>query len=224
MNSKRKCALKSCGIRFRVETGIIKGVNAWCSSDHMIEWSIAAGRKLLQAKRSAQHKELKRRVVGEDRRHQFALTKAVAQRLANLLDAGKECICCGAPRSGGAQFCGGHYRTSGAHPELALDLRNIHGQRNATCNQHKSGNIAGDKFSYGYREGLTRRYGPDLVRWLDGAHDQVKLTCQQLASLRQMYSAEVKRLTAGDQPSRDWRSLSLPRCCELAETLLAHPS
>jgi len=223
MNSKRKCALKSCGIRFRVETGIIKGVNAWCSSDHMIEWSMLAGRKLLQAKRKADHKALKKKVLGEDRPRQFELTRLAAQRLANLLDAGLSCICCGAPRNGATQFCGGHYKTGGGHPELALDLRNIHGQRNVLCNQHKSGNICGDKHSHGFKEGLLRRYGDELVQWLDGCHPATKPSCDQLAALRKLYSAEIRRLEKGMSPSRDWRSLSLPSVTELAQSIQPLP-
>lgn len=216
MNSKRKCALKTCGLRFRVETGIIKGVNAWCSEAHMVEWAIAAGRKLTRAKEKAVEREFRQRVRREDRASQFDATKRMAQRLANLLDAARDCICCWAPRASGVQFCGGHFKTAGAHRELALDLRNIHGQRNVTCNQHKSGNISGDKHSHGYRAGLIERYGPELVAWLEGPHAPAKLTGEELEALRKLYSKEVRRLMSGLGPSRDWRSLSLPGLRALA--------
>ena len=207
-NSKRKCALKSCGIRFRPADGIVRGLQAWCGEDHQIEWAVAAGRKLRAHKASQELTERKKAFRLQNHRHQFDLTKRAAQQLANLLDAALPCICCNRPRKPGVQFCGGHYKTGGGHPELAVDLRNIHGQENYGCNCQRSGNISGDKHSHGFKAGLVLRYGQELVDWLDGHHPAVKLTGEQLQQIRKTYMKEIRHIKAGGQPTRDWRSIN----------------
>lgn len=163
----------------------------------------AAMLRAAKRERIAKTKEFKKNAHS----YQFDLTKKEAQKLANLLDAALPCICCDEPR-GKAQFCGGHAKSAGSHPEIALDLRNVHGQRNALCNQHKSGNWSGDKDSKGYRQGLIDRYGMGIIEWLESYHPPRKYTGDELIALRKLYAAEVKRLKQGHPPSRDWRSLN----------------
>jgi hypothetical protein len=195
---KRRCCYKLCKASVDRDRGIVRGMKFWCGVDHQIAWAIEAGKKLKE-------KEWKEKKL-EDKRgrysHQFTLTKKAAQALANALDAGLPCICCNEPR-GKAQFCGGHYKTAGAHPEL----RNIHGQRNALCNQHKSGNITGDKHSKGYKQGLVDRYGQALVDWLDVHHEAKNYTCDDLIAMRKEYAAEIRRLKDGLTMSKNWREL-----------------
>ena len=208
-NSKRKC--RCCPERGRPEDGVTINGAYYIDMDHVLAYSkrnIQKGRKLREKAHRAerkQHKRESREIKSKNYSYQFDLTKKAAQKLANRLDAHLGCICCDAPR-GSAQFCGGHAKSAGAHPEMALDLRNIHGQRNSLCNKHKSGNWSGDKHSRGYRQGLIDRYGQALVDYLESYHPPAKRTCEELEALRKVYYAEIRRLESGLPPSRDWRA------------------
>lgn len=206
-NSKKRC--RYCKKYFPSDQMInINGSN-YCSMDHVIAQATKDKNHNAEVAKKARSKEAsqkKKEFNENDYRYQYKLTLARCRRLANLLDAHLGCICCDAPRNG-VQFCGGHYKTAGGNPELALDLRNIHGQRNKTCNEQKSGNIEGDKHSHGFTEGLRRRYGQELVDWLDGPHEMKQNTPQSLIAYRKEVNAEIRRLESGLPPSKDWRAL-----------------
>jgi hypothetical protein len=204
---KRRCL--QCREYFDPDTMVKTPAGWFCGLDHAVAYAQAKSLKQRQkAQKAAQkaHKREKRQLVDNHYPTQFRLAKQAARRLANRLDSKLGCICCGEPR-GRAQFCGGHYKTAGGHPELALDLRNVHGQRNRLCNQAKSGNIAGDKNSHGYKAGLVWRYGQALVEYLESYREPVKYSCDELRKIRALYDAEVRVLEKGGQPSMDWRTL-----------------
>jgi hypothetical protein len=213
-----RCANKSC--RHKLPKGAIPRVcNDFCR-DAAIGQAIAKvkaakdraaarAKNLVEREAKEQRKQFRRKkqeFVANDYSKQFALTKKEAQKLANRLDQRLPCICCSKPR-GDVQFCGGHFKTAGAHPELALDLRNIHGQRNHHCNQQKSGNIEGDKNSHGYKRGLVARYGQWIVDYLESYQPTRKRTCDELIAMRKEFAAEIRRLEKGEAPSKDWRAL-----------------
>lgn len=169
--------------------------------------------KARQAKQEmAETREAKQRLKGNDYSYQLKLTKRVAQKLANRLDAyhGHGCISCDTQKTD-IQYSGGHYKTGGGFPELAVDLRNIHRQCNRNCNESLSGNIHGTKTSGGYIKGLVARYGQQYVDWLDGPHSMQQFTCDTLKAIRKEYAAEIRRIEAGQGPSRNWRELKEPR-------------
>lgn len=205
----RLCKNKPC--RNTINKNAPKFVR-WCSDECGTVLALSAlEKKKAQAARAqakAQKARTKPRKKNDpnDHSYQFDLTKKAAQKLANRLDSGLPCICCDEPR-GKAQFCGGHAKSAGAHPELALDLRNIHGQRNVYCNQNKSGNWSGDKHSKGYRQGLIDRYGQSLVDWLESYHPPRKWTVDELRGLRALYAEETRRLDRGEGPSKEWRKV-----------------
>jgi hypothetical protein len=153
-----------------------------------------------------QHRERKARLKDNDRRYQWNLTVKAAQKLGRMLDKGMPCISCGRPDDGSVQFCGGHYRTKGAQPELALDIRNIMGQCNKRCNLELSGNINGNKTTHGYSHGIIKRHGKEYLKWLDSYHQPTNYDCQQLKAIRAEYAAECRNLEKGEMPSKDWRN------------------
>jgi hypothetical protein len=112
-----------------------------------------------------------------------------AQKAVNAFvrarDSGLPCISCGRYHQG--EIHGGHYLSRGAHPELALDERNIHAQCQP-CNVHLSGN------QINYRKGLIARHGVELVEWLEGAHSPKKYTIDQLKEIARTYKAKLKEL------------------------------
>jgi len=214
--NKRKCRNKACGEFFRPKVTEIWVKEFWCSPECREAIALAAlarnKENRVKAKERAEkrvktaNKKAVKDLLKHNHKYQFDLTKKTAQALANRIDHEKPCICCGTMR-GAVQFCGGHCKTAGGNPELALDLRNIHGQVNRLCNMEKSGNIAGDKHSYGYREGLRLRYGQKMLDYLDGPHPTVKRTCEELIELRAVYAKEIRYIEEHGAPSRDWRSL-----------------
>ena len=97
-------------------------------------------------------------------------------------DAFLPCISCGITNP--VQWHAGHYLSRGAHPELALDPRNINRQC-SQCNDYLSGN------QIEYRKGLIRRYGQAYVDWLEGQHDAARLSVDDLKRI----TAEFKKAT-----------------------------
>jgi hypothetical protein len=168
----------------------------------------ARAKNLVEREAKEQRKAFRRKkqeFYENDYRHQFKLTLEAAKALCRVLDIGKPCISCGTRAD--IQYAAGHYKSAGAHPELALDLRNLHRQCNRNCNCGLSGNISGTKTTAGYRAGLQAAYGEELVAYLEKYHAPRKFSCRELMDLRQTYHAEVRRLKKGLGPSRDWRKL-----------------
>jgi hypothetical protein len=200
MKPPRPKPCPSCKKRFQPVRPLQECCNTIKCAVKLVE--IKKEKKRLKEKK--ENRKAKLELDKNDYRKQFQSTKKAVQRLANRLDAGEGCICCGEPR-GRSQFCGGHYKTSQAHPELALDLLNIHGQRNQLCNMQKSGNLAGDKHSHGYTQGLINRYGQWIIDYLESYHPPKNYTCDQLIQMRKEFNAEIRYIEKHGKPSKDWR-------------------
>lgn len=167
----------------------------------------AANRELQERKRIKQEAREARKAKKEytDNHYptQFQKTKEVVQRWAGgVRDASKPCISCSTTAD--VQYAGGHYRTVGANPELALDTRNIHRQCNRRCNCELGGNIHGAMGTHGYVVGLVNRYGQEFVDWLDGPHEPKKYTCEQLREIRAYY-ARLTRLGIKSDDDRPYK-------------------
>lgn len=114
------------------------------------------------------------------REAQAAVNSYVRER-----DSDMPCISCGRLHRG--QWHAGHYLSRGAHPELALEPRNIHRQC-APCNTHLSGNQAL------YRRGLIERLGIDVVEWLEGPHEPTRHSIDDLRSIRDDFRERLREL------------------------------
>lgn len=205
----KKCKAPSCGLKFQPE----RQMQETCCIKCAIELATfkrekkAANAELQERKRIKQEAREARKAKKEytDNHYptQFQKTKEVVQRWAGgVRDAGKPCISCSTTND--IQYAGGHYRTVGANPELALETRNIHRQCNKRCNCELGGNIHGAAGTHGYVVGLVNRYGQEFVDWLDGPHEHKKYTCQQLKEIRSYY-ARLTRLgikTDDDRPHK----------------------
>ena len=112
-------------------------------------------------------------------------TQSAANAYVRLRDDKDPCISCGRHHQG--QWHAGHYLSRGAHPELALDERNIHKQCQP-CNVHLSGN------QIEYRKGLIARYGVDYVEWLEGPHEPKKYTIEEYKAIKTEYARKTKEL------------------------------
>lgn len=108
-------------------------------------------------------------------------------------DAGRPCISCGAmpdPKRGGTMDAG-HYRSTGACPQLRFDPDNCHLQC-VRCNRDLSGN------SVAYRVGLVRRIGVQRLARLEGDHPLPKWGVAEYREIARMYRAWLAEARRGD--------------------------
>lgn len=105
-----------------------------------------------------------------------------------LRDADKPCISCDRHHLG--KYDAGHYRSVGACPELRFDEDNVHKQC-SPCNTQLSGNILE------YRIRLIQRIGADRVARLEGKHEPLKLSVEQIKALKAYFRAKVRELKRG---------------------------
>ncbi len=100
-------------------------------------------------------------------------------------DAARPCISCGTHSA--SAWHAGHYRSTGACPELRFEPLNIHKQC-AKCNTHLSGNLIG------YRHSLIDRIGVDMVEWVEGPHATQKWTIDELMDIKRDFRDRLKQL------------------------------
>lgn len=152
------------------------------------------------AKAEKQRKEKKRRLEEEraDRQRQAERRMAVkplsyfikqAQHAFNEFiryrDRDLPCISCGRHHDG--QYHAGHFRTTGASPELRFDEDNCHKQCSA-CNNHLSGNLTA------YRPALIAKIGQSRFDALMGPHALPKWTRDDYIRIRDEYRAKLRDL------------------------------
>lgn len=199
-NKNRRCT--QCKEYKERINGVLCPTGWFCSIKHARDYARATQdrqrqrqinkAKQSQAKQDKAAKKADRELKKNDRIYQFQLTKSVIQKWVNhVRDAGLACISCGNTKTT-IQFCGGHYKTSGGFPELALNTLNINRQCNFHCNRSLSGNISGDKHSEGYTAGLIKRFGQERVDLLNSYHESPRYDCEQLIKIRAFYSKLIR--------------------------------
>ena len=102
-----------------------------------------------------------------------------------LRDLGKPCISCQRHHQG--QYHAGHFRSVGACSELRFNEMNVYKQC-APCNNHLSGNIGE------YRINLVKLIGADKVEWLEGKHEPLKLSIDDVKAIKAEYKLKQKEL------------------------------
>ena len=204
--SKRQCA--HCKTRKPAEQMLIRGLKAYCSQDHFIEWAAGNVSSLAKQGRKKERQrfaEKKKAIKAENLSHQRKLTQDTFNRMRVLQELewfsirGMEptCISCGLPL-GGDQWCCGHFKTRGSHPELALDPKNTYLQHNVRCNKNLSGDIAGTKNTHGYIAGILNRFGQvegqAIIDYCESHHPAKKYTGAQYKAMRAEFAKEIRRL------------------------------
>jgi hypothetical protein len=81
----------------------------------------------------------------------------------------------------------GHYRSVGAHPELRFNEFNVNLQCRK-CNGYWGGNLIE------YRKGLIKKYGVEVVEWLEGPHEADKLSIPEIKEKIEYYRGKIKEL------------------------------
>lgn len=111
------------------------------------------------------------------------ILQAVFNTYIRERDKGNSCISCSNKTPSDA----GHYKSRGANPELAFNEFNTNLQCRK-CNGYWGGAIIE------YRKGLIKKYGIEIVEWLEGPHDATKLSVPEIKEKIQEYKEKIKQL------------------------------
>ncbi|MER1959826.1 recombination protein NinG [Proteus vulgaris] len=169
----------------------------WCSPEHGFELSeqrrnkdrekaLAKLKKEKQKKEREEKDKLKSRKLAVKplsyftKQAQTAFNAFIRER-----DKDEPCISCGRFHEG--QYHAGHYRTTGANPELRFDEDNVHKQC-APCNNHLSGNIEN------YTPRLIEKIGQERFDRLMGSHELPKWKREDYERIRDHYRKKLKEL------------------------------
>lgn len=171
----------------------MQSFQTWCCVEHGV---IIANLKLEKIRNSEKLKERRADKVKRESMKTRSDYIKEAQKEFNhyvrLRDAGKPCICCGAPLTAeavGGGFDCGHYRSVGSAPHLRFDENNAHGQTKK-CNRWGAGRAVD------YRIGLIQRIGLSAVEALEADQEPRKYTIDDLKLLKSYYAAKAKELRA----------------------------
>ena len=195
-----KCKYKHCGEYQDKESMIQTPRGRFCNYEHAAFYAIdkSKSKPRKPIKQKSPGVSSKRKVNQDDYGHQFRLTKSIIQRwVVHVRDKDLPCISCGT-ESKTIVYAGGHLRSAGGHPELALNSHNIHKQCNFYCNCNLSGNLHGHKTSTGYIKGLIERHGQEYYDRLFEHREQPKITIDQLKEIRAFYSKLIREESKDD--------------------------
>lgn len=152
-----------------------------CTIAHAIE----LGKIKLEAKKKKQNTKQKKDFKLNDKRLQLKLAQIEFNKFIRLRDDKEPCISCQRHHTG--QYHAGHYRSRGAHPELAFNEDNCHKQC-AQCNTYNSGNITD------YRINLKIKIGKERLDFIEGYHEPVNRTLEDIIEIRNTYKNKAKEL------------------------------
>lgn len=160
--------------------------------------NVKAAAKIERADTNARKEKMKTRA------QVLTETKVAVQAFRRLeeLSKGRGCMSCGRSREEveagdwrpGGYWDGGHFKSKGAFPELALEPLNIWLQCKP-CNAG-SGKYARKGYTVNaeFERNLARAEGQELVDWLNGPHEPKHYDIAQIAAIRDEYKAKVKHL------------------------------
>lgn len=176
---KKKCRV--CGLSFQPYNSL----QICCSPKCAIEYA----KQQQEKKAKREHKQAKEALKTHPQLTQEVQT--VFNAYIRERDKDLPCISCGTTNpaehlTGGSWDCG-HYITVGSAPELRFTEINAHKQCKE-CNNYKGGNYAN------YRKGLIQRIGQEKVDWLEGPHEPLNNSKEDLRELRAYYRRKLKEL------------------------------
>ena len=156
-----------------------RGIGAGCSPICKLEI------KRQKVRKKAERDSFRARKLAVKSRSQWMseAQAAVNAWIRLVRDKSLPCISCGI--SNPVQWHAGHFLSRGAHPELALEPRNL-AKQCSQCNDYLSGN------QLEFERGLVYRHGQAEVDWLRGPHEQKKYTVDDLIAITRDYKRRVK--------------------------------
>ncbi|HBP6186267.1 recombination protein NinG [Pseudomonas aeruginosa] len=188
----RKCQNAECGATFvpqRLGQRVCSPACALATKDkHQ-----APARKAIADRNRREIKARKEKL--KSRAEHLKECQAIFNQYIRLRDADKPCVSCGRPATWDGQWHASHYRSVGSTPALRFNPLNVH-RACSICNSHLSGNIMG------YRPELVRRIGEEAVLALEGPHEPLKLTIEDIKALKAKFRARVRELKAATENYR----------------------
>lgn len=176
----------------------------FCSYECAAKWGRAQAEKVRAKKQKEFNAETRRRKLAIKKRSEWLSDlQDVVNKFVRLRDVGKPCPSCGRSeheveqdaigKTGGA-WDAGHYLSRGSHPELRFCLDNI-ARQCKSCNGG-SGNYArkNHEVQKHFRIELINRIGLEKVEWLEGPHEPLKLTIEQIQQLIAEYKIKTKEM------------------------------
>jgi len=169
----------------------------WCCPEHGTIYALelrAKEKVKAEARRiKAQHEAEKadRKRLAEKKKQVKPLSYFIKQaqqafnEFIRYRDRHLPCISCGRHHDG--QYHAGHFRTTGANPELRFNEDNCHRQC-APCNNHLSGNLIA------YRPALISKIGQSRFDALMGPHELPKWKREDYIRIRDEYRAKLKAM------------------------------
>lgn len=169
----------------------------WCCPEHGAIYAldlrakekIKAEAKRIKAQKEAEKADRKR--LAEKKQQVKPLSHFIKQaqqafnEFIRYRDRHLPCISCGRHHEG--QYHAGHFRTTGANPELRFDEDNCHRQC-APCNNHLSGNLIA------YQPALIAKIGQSRFDALMGPHELPKWKRDDYIRIRDEYRNKLKAL------------------------------
>ncbi|ERY01384.1 TPA: recombination protein NinG [Pseudomonas aeruginosa] len=188
----KKCQNTECGAKFipqRLGQRVCSPACALATKDkHQ-----APARKAIADRERREIKARKEKL--KSRAEHLKECQAIFNQYIRLRDADKPCVSCGRPATWDGQWHASHYRSVGSTPALRFNPLNVH-RACSICNSHLSGNIMG------YRPELVRRIGEEAVLALEGPHEPLKLTIEDIKALKAKFRARVRELKAATENYR----------------------
>lgn len=150
-------------------------------------------KNLKQAKRASRARLIKYREDNKPLQKLKAEAQTVFNKYIRLRDYGLPCISCGKDMEWqsqsvkGSGIDAGHYKSRGAHPELAFNVFNVAAQC-VTCNRHKSGNVNN------FRNGLIEKFGLSVVERLESYSGTSQRDREYLQRIKTVFTKRVKHM------------------------------
>ncbi|HEJ9474015.1 TPA: recombination protein NinG [Pseudomonas aeruginosa] len=188
----KKCQNTECGAKFipqRLGQRVCSPACALAIKDKHAK----PARKAIADRNSREIKARKEKL--KSRAEHLKECQAIFNQYIRLRDADKPCVSCGRPATWDGQWHASHYRSVGSTPALRFNPLNVH-RACSICNSHLSGNIMG------YRPELVRRIGEEAVLALEGPHEPLKLTIEDIKALKAKFRARVRELKAATENYR----------------------
>lgn len=143
-----------------------------------------------EKKERKQHRDAKERL--KTRSDWMKEAQAAFNRYIRARDKCLPCVSCGNYGNDrryltGSKWDCGHYRSTGASPELRFNPLNA-AKQCVKCNRDLSGNIVN------YRIELRKRIGDENLDWLEGPHDPKKYTIDELKEIKQGFNQWAREL------------------------------
>lgn len=190
---RRKCANKECRQWFHPVRGTQTVCGYKCASavakaqtaKSRAEAQRVEKKRQLEEKKESRDRQAKKRLEVKPLSYFAKQAQQAFNEFIRYRDRHQPCISCGRYHDG--QYHAGHFRTTGANPELRFNEDNCHRQC-APCNNHLSGNLTA------YRPALIAKIGQARFDALMGPHELPKWKRDDYIRIRDEYRAKLKEL------------------------------